>query len=72
MTLENGGQKMFKQSEQMRKISVKNYFWRGDFSPFMSKSFQIRDNFFTLLFPKDSKNLESLDIWLWEVGKKDS
>ena len=28
----------------------------GNFTPFMSKSFQIRDHFFSLLFPKDSKN----------------
>ena len=37
---------------------------------FMSKSFQIWDHFFPLLFPKDSKNLKSLDIGLREVGAK--
>ena len=61
---------MFKLSEQMRKVSVKNYFWRSDFTLFMSKSFQIRDNFFTLLFPKDSKNLESLEFDFGRWGKK--
>ena len=36
----------------------------------MSKSFQIWDHFFLLLFDKDSKNLKSFDIGLWEKGKK--
>ena len=43
---------------------------RGDLAPFMSKSFTIWDHFFLLLFPKDSKYLKSLDIWIWEVGAK--
>ena len=42
----------------------------GDFTPFMSKSFQIWDPFYPLLFPKDSKDLIILDIGLWEVGGK--
>ena len=41
---------------------------RVNFTPFMSKSFQIWDQFFPLLFPKDSKNLKSLNIVLREVG----
>ena len=40
----------------------KNLFLRGDFTPFISKSFHIWDYFFILLFPKDSENLKSLDI----------
>ena len=36
--------------------------------PFMSKSFQIGDHFFPLLFPKDSENFKSFDIGFWEVG----
>ena len=36
----------------------------------MSKTFQIWDHFFQLLFPKNSKNLKSLDIGIWEVGAK--
>ena len=36
----------------------------------MSKSFQMGDHFFSLFFPKDSENLKSLDIGLWEVGAK--
>ena len=55
--------------EQLKKISKKN-FQRGYFTPFTRKSFQIGDHFFSLLFPKDSKNLKSLDIGLWEVGAK--
>ena len=39
--------------------------------PFMSKIFQIWDRFFSLLFHKDSENLKSLSIGLWEVGTKD-
>ena len=68
-TLGNGGKKMFKQSEQMKK-SVKKNFCCGDFTPFMGNSCQIWDHFFQLLFPKDSENLNTLDIWLWEVGAK--
>ena len=33
----------------------------------MSKSIQIWDHFSPLVFPKDSENLKSLDIGLWEV-----
>ena len=36
----------------------------------MSKSLQIWDYFFTLFSPKDSENLKSFDIGLWEVGAK--
>ena len=36
--------------------------------PFISKSFQIWDHFFWLLFPKDSENVKGLDIELWEGG----
>ena len=38
----------------------------------MSKSIQILDHFFALVFPKDTENLKSLDIGLWEVGAKRS
>ena len=38
------------------------------FAPFMRKSIQIWDHFFSLVFPKDSENLKSLDIGLREVG----
>ena len=48
----------------------KIFFRRGNFTPFMSKIFQILDHFFPLLFPKGSKNQKSLDIRLWEVGAK--
>ena len=36
----------------------------------MSKSCLIKDHVFSLLFPKDSTNLKSLDIGFWEVGAK--
>ena len=55
-------------SEQMKKKSFKNFFRRGNFTPFMSKLFQIWDHFFPLLFPKNSKNLKSLDNGLYKVG----
>ena len=46
----------------------KNLFLRGDFTPFMTKSFQIQDHFFPLLFPKDSEKQKSFYIGFWEVG----
>ena len=49
---------------------LKNFFCRGDFTPFFSKKVQIWDHFFPLLFPKDSEYLKSLDIGLREVGAK--
>ena len=57
----------------VRQISPKKkifFFLRGDLTPFMSKSFTIRDHFLPLLIPKDSENLKSLDIGLQEVGAK--
>ena len=42
----------------------------GLLAPFTSKSSQIWDHFFLVLFPKDSKSLKFLDIRLWEVGSK--
>ena len=33
---------------------------RGDFTPFISKSFQIWDHFFPLLFPNNSKSLKNV------------
>ena len=44
--------------------------WRSYFTPFISKSFQIWDYFFPLLFPKGSESLKFVDIRLWEVGTK--
>ena len=46
------------------------FFLRGDFTPFMSKSFQIWDHFFPILFSKDSEILKFLDIERQEVGAK--
>ena len=43
---------------------------RVNFTPFISKSFQIWDHFFPLLSPKDLESLKILDIWLQEVGEK--
>ena len=44
------------------------FFSRGDFTPFMRKSIQIWDHFFSLVLPEDLENLKSLDIGLREVG----
>ena len=50
---------------------VKNLtFFVRQFTPFISKSIQIWDPFFSLVFPKDMENLKSLDIGLREVGAK--
>ena len=68
--LELGGKKMFIQSEEKNKKFVKTFFCRGDFTPFLSKSFQIWDQFLPLLFPKDFENLKSLDTGFWEVRAK--
>ena len=48
----------------------KNFFLRGNFRPLPSKTVQIWDHFFPLLFPKDSESLKILDIRLREVGAK--
>ena len=53
-----------------RKKSIKPFFCRGNFAPFMNKSFQIWGHFFVLLFPNTFKNLKSLDMWLQEGGGK--
>ena len=51
--------------------SLKNQpFLHGNFTPFIIKSFQIWHHFFSLLFPKDSESLKTLDIKLQEVGTK--
>ena len=42
----------------------------GNFRSFLWTQIQIWGHFFPLLFPKDSKNLKNLDIWLQEVGSK--
>ena len=67
-TLWNGGKKTFKQSEQIKK-SVKNFFSQVNLTPFISKSCQIWDHFFSLLFPKDSINIKR-HLTLGSGGKK--
>ena len=42
------------------------FFLRRNFTPFMSKSCQIWDHFFSLLFPKGFKNLKK--FWHWTLG----
>ena len=54
----------------VRQNSPKLTFLCGNFTPFISKSFQIWDHFFPLLFLKDSENLRILDDGLWEVEAK--
>ena len=66
----SGGKKMLNRVKKNNK-NVKDFFFcRGDFTSFMSKSYQIWDPSFLLLFPKDSENLKSLDIGLRKVGAK--
>ena len=69
-TLRSGGKKTFKRSKKIKKNYLKNFFCRNNFTPFMSKSFQIWDHFLPLLFPKDSNKLKILHIGLWDVGAK--
>ena len=61
-----------KNSASKAKFGKKNnfFFLCGNFSLFLSKSFQIWDNFFPFFWPKNSENLKSLDIGLREVGQK--
>ena len=66
----SGGKNTFIWNKQVKKL-VKNFFCHGNFTPFMSKSFEIWDHFFPLLFPKDSKNLKKFEHWtLGSWGKK--
>ena len=59
-----------KKTASKAKFAQTFIFLHGNFTPFMCKSFQIRDHFFPLLFPKDSENLNFLDIGLRKVGEK--
>ena len=43
---------------------------RGNFTPYISKRFQMRDHFFPILFSKNLESLNILAIQLWEVGAK--
>ena len=64
---------IFKESCWKGKICKKKklFFCAGNFTPCVSKSFQIWDPFFPLLFPKDSKNTKkSWDIGHREMGAK--
>ena len=53
-----------------KSATKKILFLRGDFRPLPNKNVQMWDQFFPLLFPKDSEPLKILDIWLREVGAK--
>ena len=60
-----------KKSGKIRQKS--NFFCAAILHPLWAKvATQIWDRFFPLVFPKDSENLESLDIGLWEVEAKRS
>ena len=72
-TLGSGGKKTVKKDQKpkkTKKIEEKNFFLRGDFRQFSNKNVFIWDQFFPLLFPKDSESLKILDIRLREVGAK--
>ena len=60
-------QKKFAQKGKI--CSKTNFALQGNFTPFISKSFQIWDQFSQLLLPKDSSQ-NILDIQLREVGAK--
>ena len=47
------------------------FFLHSDFTPFLSKSFQIWDHFFLFFLLKDSEYLKSLDIGHWEGGARE-
>ena len=67
LTLGSWGKKTFKwylKREPLKNKSVKNFFRRGVFRPFLNKNVQIWDQFFPLLFPKNSESLKILDIRL--------
>ena len=66
----NGGTKTFKWSEQRKKKSVKIFFCRVNFRPFLSKKVHFWDHFFPFLFPKDLESLKMLNIQLCEMGGK--
>ena len=53
-----------------KNLFKKSCFRRSDFKPFLSKNVQIWNQFFPLLFPKKTKSLNFLEIWLWEVRAK--
>ena len=48
----------------------KTFLLRGNFRPLPNKNVRMLDQFFPLLFPKDSESLKILDIRLQEVGAK--
>ena len=50
----------------MAKFVDNQTFLRGNFTPFISKSIQISDQFLPLVFPKDSENLK---VWTLDFGK---
>ena len=67
----SGGKKTFKRSEQMKNICKILFFCCcGNFTPFISKSFQIGDHFFSIIFPKDSEKSEKNGRWTSESGGK--
>ena len=67
-----GGKKMFKRSEQIKKkYHKKPFFYRGNFTPFMSKIFKAKTTSFHYFSPR-ILYLKSLDIELQEVGGKNT
>ena len=65
-----GAKRPLNGTSKVKKVREKNFFLRSDFRHFSNKKFHIWDHFFLLLFPKDSKSLQILDIRLREVGAK--
>ena len=58
--------------ERTNEKICKIFFRRSDFPSFMSKSFQILDHVFPLLFPKDSVSLIFFKHWTFASGDKNT
>ena len=69
-TLGNGAIRRLKEVNKGEKKVCKKLFRRGNFRPFLSKNVHIWHHFFPLIFPKDSKSLQILNIQFWKVGAK--
>ena len=67
---EAGGKDIKTEWTNEKNLKKKIFFFCGDFTPFMSKSFQIWDHLFQLTFPKDSKNLKKFGHCTSERGGK--
>ena len=71
LTFGSGGKRLLSITSKVNKFLKTPYFFcccRGNLRQFLSKKFKIWDHSFSLLFPKNSESLKSVDIRLWDVG----